>query len=176
MVWENYTESPGAETYAELKQHAEKTGVWPEWRKRALSNLEDQAEREKSQPSRRTDRWRRTWAGDTLVKIYLWEEDVETAWKTARRYGCSRTQWLSLARLREEDHPREAVEVYQCEVGYQVERTKNDAYREAIKLIRRIRKLMERMGEQKEFDPYVRSLRIEYKRKRNFMGMLKELE
>ena len=176
MVWENYTERPGAETYAELKQHAEKADVWLEWRKRAIGYLEDKAESEKSHPSRRTDRWRRTWAGDTLVGIYLWEKDIETAWQTARQYGCSRSRWLSLAQLREENHPRDAVEVYQCEVGHQVERTKNDAYREAIELIRRIRKLMEGMGEQKEFDRYVRSLRIEYKRKRNFMGMLKELE
>ncbi len=176
MVWENYTERPGAETYAELKQHAEKADVWLEWRKRAIGYLEDKAESEKSHPSRRTDRWRRTWSGDTLVGIYLWEKDIETAWQTARQYGCSRNQWLSLAQLREENHPRDAVEVYQCEVGHQVERTKNDAYREAMKLVRRIWKIMEGMGEQGEFERYVSSLRKVYKRKRNFMGMLKELE
>jgi len=57
-----------------------------------------------------------------------------------------------------------------------VERTKNDAYREAMKLVRRIRKIMEGMGEQGEFERYVSSLRKVYTRKRNFMGMLKDFE
>ena len=176
LAWENFTESPGWETYSELKKHAEKAGAWSEWRKRAISRVEEKGERERQQDSRLADRWRRTRSGETLVEIYLGERAIETAWKAARRYGCTRHQWLSLARRREEEHPRDAIEVYQCEVAHQAERTKNEAYREAMKRVRRIRKLMERMGEKEEFDRYIDSLRKEYKRKRNFMGMLDGLE
>jgi len=52
---------------------------------------------------------------------------------------------------------------------------KNDAYREAAKLIRKIRKLMARLGRQDEFPPYLESVRKTHKPKRNFMAMLKDM-
>jgi len=66
----------------------------------------------------------------------------------------------------------DATKVYQRLVGPIIERTNNDAYREAVGLIKKTRKLMKRTGDDKEFKQYIADIRTEFKRKRNFMAML----
>ena len=109
------------------------------------------------------------------MEIFLWENDVEAAWQEACEGGCTNFLWLELARRREDDHPRDAITVYQKLVGPIVGRTDNRAYAEAIVLIRQIKKLMKAPGASEEFRQYVESLRREFKRKRNFMKMLDKL-
>ena len=46
------------------------------------------------------------------------------------------------------------------------------AYDEAIKLLRKMRKLMSRLDRAAEFEDYLVALRVEYKRKRNFIKLL----
>ena len=54
--------------------------------------------------------------------------------------------------------------------------TNNTAYDEAIKLLRKMRKLMSRLDRTAEFEDYVIALRVEYKRKRNFIKLLEGIE
>ncbi|MGC9458118.1 MAG: SWIM zinc finger family protein, partial [Halothiobacillaceae bacterium] len=77
--------------------------------------------------------------------------------------------------LREKDHPADAVEIYQRQIHPIVNIKKNDAYREAARLIRKIEKLMARLGREDEFPPYLESVRKTHKPKRNFMAMLKDM-
>ena len=51
-----------------------------------------------------------------------------------------------------------------------------DVLRRAYELLLKVRALMHRLGRQAEFDEYVELLRLEYKRKRNFMKLLDEVE
>ena len=55
-----------------------------------------------------------------------------------------------------------------------MKRTNNNAYAEAIVVIRRIRKLMAESGDGTEFQRYLDMLRANFKPKRNFMKMLDE--
>jgi uncharacterized Zn finger protein len=52
----------------------------------------------------------------------------------------------------------------------------NDAYEEAVKLLQKIRELMGRLDRVTEFEDYVAALRVEYKRKRNFIKLLNTIE
>ena len=52
----------------------------------------------------------------------------------------------------------------------------NSAYEESVNLIRKIRELMARLRRENEFWDYLAVLRIEYKRKRNFMKLLDEFK
>jgi len=45
-----------------------------------------------------------------------------------------------------------------------------------IKLLSRIRELMARLGRETEFEDYLAALRVEYKRKRNFIKLLQNLQ
>jgi len=52
----------------------------------------------------------------------------------------------------------------------------NVAYEEAVKLLQKIRELMARLDRVTEFDDYLAALRVEYKRKRNFIKLLDAIE
>ena len=52
--------------------------------------------------------------------------------------------------------------------------TDNNAYAEAIVLVRRIKKLMAESGDGTEFQRYLDTLRADFKPKRNLMKMLDE--
>ena len=106
----------------------------------------------------------------------LWEGNVEEAWREAKEGGCSDGLWLDLAARREEGHPEDSLAVYQGRIEPLVNQTNKKAYADAYKLLLRVRELMHRLGRQAEFDEYVELLRLEYKRKRNFMKLLDGME
>ena len=82
--------------------------------------------------------------------------------------------WLQLAGLREKIHPRDAIRVYRMFIGPIVERTNKQAYAQAAGLLRRVKQLMGELGEEVEFRRYLAQIRVEYKRKRNFMKLLEK--
>lgn len=131
-----------------------------------------EGERKYSAHSRRFDPWA---DHSLLVEIFLWENEFDAAWQEACQGGCSDSLWLDLARRREADHPRDAIEVYRKLVGPIVAHTNNQAYAEAAALIKRIGKLMTGPEKSEEFRRYLDTLRTEFKRKRNFMQMLDKL-
>jgi uncharacterized Zn finger protein len=110
------------------------------------------------------------------VRILLWEGDVEAAWREAKDGGCSNDLWLELAARREQDHPADSLYVYEARIEPLIQRTNNAVYQEAYELLVKVRALMQRLGREQEFDEYLELLRIEYKRKRNFMKLLDRLE
>ena len=58
---------------------------------------------------------------------------------------------------------------------YHRRRRYTKAYREVVRLIKKIRELMKGLGKDKEFAEYVSSLKVKYQRKRNFMKLLNRL-
>jgi uncharacterized Zn finger protein len=78
--------------------------------------------------------------------------------------------------VREEDHPEDSLAIYQERIEPLVNRTNNKAYRRAYELVLKVRILMRRLGREAEFDEYMELLRLEYKRKRNFMKLLDGME
>jgi hypothetical protein len=75
-------------------------------------------------------------------------------------------------RGREEDHPEDALSIYEARIEPLIQQTNNKAYKEAYELLLKVRSLMRRLGREQEFDEYLEVLRAEYKRKRNFMKLL----
>jgi len=111
-----------------------------------------------------------------LVEILLWEGNVEEAWREAKEGGCSDRLWLDLAARREEGNPEDALTLYQERIEPLVNQTDNKAYRKAYELSLKVRTLMYHLGREAEFEEYVELLRLEYKRKRNFMKLLDGME
>ena len=90
--------------------------------------------------------------------------------------GCSDSLWLRVAATREEKHPGDAIPVYQEIIVTILKHSNNSEYEESMNLIRKIRELMARLRRENEFGDYLAALRIEYKRKRNFMKLLDEFK
>ena len=175
LIWANFIERPHLEEYKRLKEHAERIKEWSKWRQQALEHIRGLIADAKRGKSPTGKYWLDVREHSMLVEIFIWERDIEAAWREAQTGGCNEYFWMELARLREKEHPADAVEVYRTQVEPIVQRTNNQAYRETIRLIKKVGGVMKRLGQDKEFAEYVSSLRIKYGAKRNFIKLLNRI-
>jgi uncharacterized Zn finger protein len=181
LIWNQFVQSPSLKNYQELKAHARKVRPhpdWPAWRDKALAHLRCVIEREKREEKTSKNHWH--WAGHAdnsrLVEVFLWEKRYDEAWQEASAGGCSSGLWLRVGAAREEKHPGDAVPIYKQMIAPILKQANNAAYAEAAKLLHKIRELMSRLDRLTEFDDYLAALRVEYKRKRNFIKLLEGIE
>jgi uncharacterized Zn finger protein len=174
LIWPQFARSPRLDSFKELKRHAELAGRWEEWRNKALEYMRE-AIAERKEGSRHSYLSLPV-NHSQLVRIFLWEGDVEDAWREAQDGGCSEELWLELAARREEEHPEDALAIYEKRIEPLIEQTNNAAYKAAYELLVRVRDLMRRLDRQAEFEEYLELLHAEYKRKRNFMRLLEQIE
>lgn len=106
------------------------------------------------------------------MEILLFEGRVDSAWRAATEFGCEQQMWLTLARAREQTHPLDAIGIYEPEVLVQIDRRKTPAYRTAVGLMDRIRRLADAMGESDRFTALLRRVRTEHPRKRSLKKLL----
>jgi tetratricopeptide (TPR) repeat protein len=172
LIWVEFTESPNLETYNKLKAHGERIGQWESWREKALKYLREQIARAKNESQKNRRAWYRRADHSELVRIFLWEKDAEAAWREAREGGCSNDLWLVLAAKRDKDHPEDALPIYQRQIDPTLDRKNNEAYVEAIGLLRKVCELMVRLGRESEFTSYLGKVRGTHKPKRNFIKLL----
>ncbi|HLA11584.1 MAG TPA: hypothetical protein VJ023_13435 [Pyrinomonadaceae bacterium] len=181
LIWREFVESPFLKNYQELKAHAIKVRPrpdWPAWRDKALVHLRRVIEKEIREEKTSKNHWH--WAGHAdnsrLVEVFLWEKRYDEAWQEATAGGCSSGLWLRVAAAREEKHPGDAVPIYQEMIAPILKQANNAAYAEAAKLLGEIGELMGRLDRVSEFEEYLAALRVEYKRKRNFIKLLEGIE
>ncbi len=157
----------------------ESNDQWEYWRTEALRFL-----RERIGPSDVKSRdegipisnpWHSRGDRSTLVEVFLWECNYEDAWEEAIAGGCSAYLWLQLADRLAEAHPARAYLVYKELIGPTVGGTNNAAYAEATRLLKKMHKLTSRLNCESDFYDYLAALRVEYKRKRNFIQMLDKI-
>lgn len=172
LIWSEFLDQPGLTGFQQLKAHADRSKQWPVWRNKALAFLRELIAKEKAVAGKSPPRWFARVDHSKLVEISLWERDVESAWQEAKSGGCSNGLWLKLAALRESKHPDEALPVYQAQVEPVLDLKHNEAYRQAVVFLRKIRDLMGRVGRGAEFSRYLDSVRATHKPKRNFIKML----
>lgn len=172
LAWSGFAESPGLGQYRSLKGHADRTDAWPAWRDKALAHVREGIAKAKANSQRVRGGWFTRADHSELVRIFLWEKDIEAAWQEAKAGGCTSDLWLDLAARREKEHPEDALPVYQGQVEPTLQRKHNEAYREAIGFLRKVRALMVRLGREGEFASYLDSVRVAHKPKRNFMKLL----
>lgn len=172
LVWPVFEHRPSLAEYQLLKQHADRSSAWKSWRERALARMREHARHRAAGmihlPGRAPDE------RSELVRVFLWEHDGEAAWREAQEGGCSADLWLQLARIREVEHPREALAVYLRHVDHILIDTGDRAYSEAVKLLPRIREAMNRVGD--DFASYLTSLRDIHKRRRKLLEMIDRFE
>jgi uncharacterized Zn finger protein len=177
IIWAEFVDAARFEEYKLLKDHAERAGgaeAWRHWREKAL-----QLVRKRIADSNRAGKDHQSFwnAHDhsELVKIFLWEKDIDAAWAEAEEGGCHESLWRELASKREADHPEDALAVYQSLVEPQVKQTNNDAYRNAAALVKKIALLFRRLGREEAWNHYRNTLCETHRRKRNFMALLEKI-
>ncbi len=158
LIWAAFEERPEPEAYQRLRRYAERIDTWPDWRPRALEAVRDRI------AAHGLD-------GTTLVSIYTWEGEIDAAWKAARDHGCERSTLLRLAKQSEKTRPDDALAVLQAEVHEVLGVANRRAYTEAIGLLRRIERLMGRMGQSDGFRAYAAKVRAANARRPAFCSM-----
>lgn len=155
---------PGFQYYPNLKERAERLDQWELWRPKAIGAIRPAISDRKST---QTLTYFRPDNSD-LVRVYLFEEDVEAAWDEARQGGCDNRLWLQLAEKRESLHPEEPIPIYKAHIEALVQSGNNPSYEAASSYLKRIRVI----ATQTEFQEFVGALQTRHKAKRNFMKLL----
>jgi hypothetical protein len=159
---------PSLTAYRALHDEAAPIGEWRARRERALAHLRAALER----PELAARAW--AWTGrdrSVLVDILLWEDDLDRAWEEAHAGGCSPELWRRLGRERAAERPADAIAVYRMLVGRAVSATNDNAYGEAVELLRELRELLGVAGEE-DHARLVAEVRGVHRRKRNLMRLL----
>lgn len=174
LIWAEFSERPCLETYKTLERHARNAANWPEWRERALAEFRRRiAEAKEKSRGQSRNRWMRIEDDHSiLVEVFLYEADVDAAWREAQAGGCSDAFWLRLAANREKDHPEDAFPIYMTQAESAIVGAQNSRYDESVSLLVKAAVLMKRMGRSEEFVHQLDALRLKYKIKRNFIKLL----
>lgn len=113
-------------------------------------------------------------AAQALVEILAAEGSMDAAWAVASEHGCDERMWSTLARAREADHPLDAVTVYRRQVLDLIDEKRTPAYRAAVDLMARVRRLAQAAGHPEVFDDLLERVRTEHRAKRNLRALLDE--
>jgi tetratricopeptide (TPR) repeat protein len=178
LIWKIFAEHTSLESYQTLKKHADRIHQWAVRRGKALEFVRAEIEGEKKQLAQKRQAW--GWTPhppdhSLLVEIFLWEKDVEAAWREAQAGGCHGSWWMELARLREKQFPADVVPIYQRQVDTLINQKNNGSYAEAVKLLGKIRDLMTRLERADQFAGYLATVRAAHKPKRNFIKLAERL-
>ncbi len=172
LAWEYFTAHPRLDAYQRLAKCAGRAKAWKTWREKALAHIRTELKR----PDRKGGAWHWIGAGHTLlVEIFLYECDSDAALAEAKSGGCTERAWTQLAQAREKDHPQDAADIYRDSIDGIVNQTNNRAYDEAAELAAKIKALMARAGQTKEFVAWLEALRAKHKAKRNFMQRIEAM-
>lgn len=175
LAWRRFESRPDLTSYQRLAGQAKREGSWEHWRSRAVAVLRHEIEHKQRGAATPVPRWGRPVeprGAKDLVEVLLWEGDVAGAWEEAVKAGVPHGVWMRLAAEREDDHPGDAVPIYQREVEHLIDTKTNGGYADAVKTMTRIRDLLSRAGRPGEFAAYSSDIRASHKPKRNLMKLL----
>jgi len=168
QAWAMFTCEPGVGNYERLRALAKKAGQAAVWRDEALEYLKERAARVPKTESggERLD------CGSLIVEILLKEKDLDGAWREAAAGGCHPEVRLKAARAREAGHPADAIRTYQQYAEQVVSEGTGEAYRAAVRNLRRAADLITRLGQSRKFREYLKGYRERNRRKRNLLRLL----
>lgn len=155
LVWQQYEQTPDLDTFEQLKSAS--GPEWPAWRERALGLLRTR----RAAPER-----------SELVEALLSEGLVEEAWTEAKAGGCRVRLWLALADRRAATAPDDALRIYQDHLNAIISGGDQRAYRRAIDVLAKIRRLLETLGRREDFGAISAEVRAAHRQKRNFLKLL----
>lgn len=175
LAWERFARQAGCGAFHKLMQLADAIGRRDALREKAFALLWSAVRTAEAKPADTRSRWADR-ARDPLVEIHLEEGDADKAWEVFQGGPVSVKLWRQVAELRGRSHPDEAIAVYQRLLPHAVEAgTYRSSYEEAAAVVQAIRSLRAARGQLRMFADELAEIRLEWKRKRNFMKLLDAL-
>lgn len=132
---------PTVEGYGELKTMAEQLGNWPSSQKEIMTRLTQKGEYE------------------LLTRIYLLENDVETALETLPKVRFGGNLAIEVAKAAEETHPRQSLNLYQQKVERLITARGRDNYAQAAEYLKRVQTLYMQTDQLEDWGGYIQVIR-----------------
>ena len=173
ILWTDFRERPSLDLYKTLEDFARAADDWDDWRDRALACIRKPAPQK---PERADGSMVHAWANrrpdhSLLVQIFLYERNIDDAWREAHTGGCGNGLWLELAAQREKTNPADAFPVY-LRLGEQdIAAVGNGRYESGVTLLEKAAALMHALGKSQEFEAWFETLRQRFKAKRNLQKL-----
>lgn len=169
IVWKIFERQPSLHSWETLKTFSKKAKDWEnEWQQRALDHIRHHI----AQEEKRGANYFRKPDHSLLVEIFLHENDIESAWKEADAGDCNAGLWRSLGEKCGNTDPLRATSCWQRLVEPIINRKKNDAYAEAVRMMLTIGKWMKQADKESEFTHWIQEIRLRHKPKRNLMKLM----
>ena len=161
--WTEYQKTPNMHSYDRLIEMAELAKDTSNWYDRAVDYLKTRFA-QKPNP----------YLVSLIAELHLKEQHPELALAQAKQHELRPETLVEIIRANKEK-VIEILPIYLRLVEYELEQTKNSAYRRAIKLLKEAGELTKNDGpHRKIWFQGVRQLHVKYKVKRNFKGWLEE--
>lgn len=176
LAWQRFEQAPGCGSFFKLMEVAGLIGCEAALRKRALDFLWQKVAEEEAADSRvRRSPWDKPCRGD-IVSIFLREGEAETMWDAFSGGKVDVGLWESVAEARGTTHHEEAIALYKRLLPHRVEGgSRGSHYGEAFAIVKKIRALRVAHQQLGMFGDELAEIRLEWKRKRNFMKLLDAL-
>ncbi|MGA3082826.1 MAG: DUF6880 family protein [Terracidiphilus sp.] len=176
IIWIEFRDSPGLETYKRLEEFARAAEDWDEWRGQALAHvrktLAGDQHKSRGNATAFVQSWRfRKRDRSLLVEIFLYERKADEAWAEAQAGGCGDTLWLHLAQLREKQHPADAAAIYLRLADQDILQATGN-YDSGVALLERAAAAARSAGESAKYETEFDVLLKKYKAKRNLQKLV----
>lgn len=174
LAWQCFQARPELATYQRLADHSTKADAWSERRPRAVGVLRKRINAGPSDAPRRPSRGPvfEPVGASHLVEVLLWEGDDEAAWREAVEAGVPHRIWMRLANIRQDEHPDDAIPIFQRQVEELIDNKNNRGYADAVAMMDQVRSLLANAGRPEDVGPYAAAVRTAHKPKRNLMKLL----
>ena len=172
IMWIEFRDSPGLESYKRLEEFARAAEDWDDWRGQALAHVRRTlagGDRKSGNAGAVVQSWRnRRQDRSLLVEIFFHEGNAKEAWTEAQAGGCSDSLWLRLAELREKQHPEDAKAIY-LRLGEQEILRASGNYDAGVALLERAAAAAHAIEKSGEFEAELDALLKKHKAKRNLL-------
>ncbi len=176
LAWQRFEQAPGCGPFFKLMEVAGLIRGEAALRKQALDFLWQKVAEEEAADSRvRRSPWDKPRRGD-IVSIFLREGDAEAMWDAFSGGKVDVGLWEPVADVRGKTHHEDAIALYKRLLPHLVEGgSRGSHYGEAFAIAKKIRALRVAHKQMGMFGDELAEIRLEWKRKRNFMKLLDAL-
>ncbi|WP_076923107.1 SWIM zinc finger domain-containing protein [Pseudoalteromonas sp. SK20] len=173
IAWQIFADNPSFNGFKDLQALQQKTGVidaeFTQTVEQLLLSLSNQGTQLNKGVHRFTNYPRE------LLDFYIDQHDIEKARSWAAKHKVKSSQLIKLADLIMAQHPQESIDLYHKSLSDIIEKTNNDAYREATNLLIKIEKsLKDKSADCTPLYNMIAALIKDFKQKRNMMKLLRE--
>ena len=174
LLWQQLTDHPSLQAWQDLERIAAPLGAAGAWRERVCEWLERQRASEPAEAAQPPPFGGSAaqQAAEVLVELHLAVGDLDRAWRVAGTSRLSPRTSRALAEASETARPAASIEIYQQSAERAVARVDKQAYREAVALVARIRRLAAAADNGAAVESWLQDLRRRHKAKRSFIAML----